>query len=155
MAAWKKWVPRSWRQYAWRHAAAEEEIVVAGNRMHIPARERSTLYINDEYEPEVVAKLRELLKPGMTFCDVGANMGVLTLLAARLVGPAGRVFSFEPFPQNAAVVRHNVALNGFANVTVVEAGVAEAKRRGPASTSRSGTARTASPNRREPPPTRR
>ena len=125
LAALKKWIPGSWRRYAWRHASAEEEIVVAGNRMRIPASERSTSYINDEYEPEVVATLRTLLRPGMTFCDVGANMGVITLLAARLVGPTGRVFAFEPMPDNARVVRENVALNGFQNVTIVEAGIAE------------------------------
>jgi FkbM family methyltransferase len=81
--------------------------------------------ITDEYEPEVRAKLKELLKPGMTFCDVGANLGVITLFAARLVGPEGRVFSFEPFPENAAVLRKNIELNRFANVTVVEQAVSD------------------------------
>ena len=121
----KHLVPQAWRQKAWNAAVAQEEFMVAGSRMRIPAKERSTIYLSDEYEPEVVAKLKELLRPGMTFCDVGANMGVLTLLAARLVGPTGRVFAFEPFPQNAAVVRENVALNGLQNVTVVEAAVSE------------------------------
>ncbi len=125
VAALKEWIPGSWRRYAWRHAAAEEELVVAGNRMRIPASGRNTLYVNDEYEPEVVAAIRRLLRPGMTFCDVGANLGVITLLAARLVGPTGRVFAFEPMPDNARVLRENIALNGFQNVTVVEAGVAE------------------------------
>jgi FkbM family methyltransferase len=125
VAALKKWLPASWRSYAWRRASSVDEIVVAGNRMRIPASERNTAYINDDYEPEVLATLRRLLRPGMTFCDVGANMGVITLLAARLVGPTGRVFAFEPMPENARVVRENVALNGFQNVTLIEAGIAE------------------------------
>lgn len=125
LAALKHWVPKSWRGYAWRRASAVDEIVVAGNRMRIPVSERNAAYLSDEYEPEVLATLRSLLRPGMTFCDVGANMGVITLLAARLVGPTGRVFAFEPMPDNARVVRENVALNGFQNVTLIEAGIAE------------------------------
>ncbi|MFQ5491339.1 MAG: FkbM family methyltransferase [Phycisphaerae bacterium] len=38
----------------------------------------------------------DTLKPGMTVLDVGANIGELTLLFARFVGPAGRVHAFEP-----------------------------------------------------------
>lgn len=125
VGALKKWIPGWWRRYAWRVVSAEEEIVVAGNRMRIPAADRNSSYIKDEYEPEVVSKLRELLRPGMIFCDVGANFGLLTLLAARLVGPAGRVFAFEPLPENARIIRQNIALNGFKNVTLIEAGVAE------------------------------
>jgi len=42
--------------------------------------------------------LLEQLKPGMTFYDLGANFGCYSLLAARLVGSGGAVFSFEPDP---------------------------------------------------------
>ncbi|RYD85056.1 MAG: FkbM family methyltransferase [Verrucomicrobiaceae bacterium] len=121
----KHLIPEHMKQWAWRMAVDQDEFVIAGNRMRIPVGDRNAIYLSDEYEPEITAKLQQLLKPGMTFCDVGANMGVLTLFAARLVGPTGRVFAFEPFPKNAAVVRENVALNGFTNVTVVEAAVSE------------------------------
>ena len=50
------------------------------------------------YEIEIVALLRELLRPGDTFVDVGANIGYLSCVAAGLVGPSGRVISFEPAP---------------------------------------------------------
>jgi FkbM family methyltransferase len=48
--------------------------------------------------------IRELVRPGMTCLDVGANVGVYTSLLARLVGPAGRVFAFEPSPENHALL---------------------------------------------------
>src|SRR5437588_777391 len=53
----------------------------------------------DGPEPHVQSAVCELLKPGATFCDVGANLGFFSLLAARLVGPYGRVYAFEPDPQ--------------------------------------------------------
>jgi len=59
----------------------------------------------------------------MVFYDLGANIGLFTLLAARLVGKEGRVISFEPDPVVAARLRRNVERNQFTNVTVVEAGV--------------------------------
>jgi len=62
-------------------------------------------------EPGVQQALAELLEPGMTFYDVGANMGFFSLIAWRRVGPHGRVRSFEPLPESARTLRHNVALN--------------------------------------------
>ena len=66
---------------------------------------------------------RSALRPGMVFYDLGANLGLFTLLAARLVTATGKVFSFEPDPKNAADLRRNIQRNGFSNVTVVESGV--------------------------------
>jgi FkbM family methyltransferase len=75
------------------------------------------------YEPAETALFVETVGPGMTVVDIGANIGIYTLLAARSVGPSGRVIAFEPHPRTAALLRENVALNGFANVTVEEAAV--------------------------------
>jgi len=64
--------------------------------------------------------LRRLLKPGDVFVDAGANMGLFTVIAARLVGPAGRVYAFEMMADTAASLRRNVDLNGATNVVVIE-----------------------------------
>jgi FkbM family methyltransferase len=50
------------------------------------------------FEPEETRWVAEYLKPGMTFVDVGANMGYFSLLAASRVGTGGRVIAFEPSP---------------------------------------------------------
>jgi len=63
------------------------------------------------------------LRPGGVFYDLGAHIGFFSLLAARLVGPTGRVVAFEPSPSNAAQLERNIDLNGFTNVTLVEAAV--------------------------------
>ena len=80
-------------------------------------------YLRGEAEQAVQATLAERLRPGMIFYDLGANLGLFTLLAARLVTAAGKVFSFEPDPINASNLRRNIQRNGFTNVTVVESGI--------------------------------
>jgi len=80
-------------------------------------------YLHGEVEPVIQEVLADRLKPGMVFYDLGANIGFFSLLAARLVGATGKVFSFEPDPENARRLRRNIERNGFANATVVEAGI--------------------------------
>jgi FkbM family methyltransferase len=65
------------------------------------------------------------VKRGSTAYDLGANHGIHTLLMARLVGSTGRVYAFEPVPENVRQLRESIALNNFSNVVVIEAAVAE------------------------------
>lgn len=60
--------------------------------------------------------LAAIVRPGMTVLDVGGNLGLYTLLLARLVGPAGKVITFEPDPDVFALLRQNLDLNHCANV---------------------------------------
>jgi FkbM family methyltransferase len=80
-------------------------------------------YLRGDAEARVQKIVEERLHPGMVFYDLGANIGLFSLLAARRVYPSGRVFSFEPDPGAAARLRRNVAKNCFPHVEVVEAGV--------------------------------
>jgi FkbM family methyltransferase len=73
--------------------------------------------LQGEAEPQVQQALAVCVQPGMVFYDLGANIGLLSLLAARLVGRDGRVFAFEPDPINFQRLRLNAARNGFLNVT--------------------------------------
>jgi FkbM family methyltransferase len=68
--------------------------------------------------------LKRELAPGMTFFDIGANVGFVTLVAASLVGPSGRVVAFEPVPGNVAAIRENLALNGIDWVELRQTAVA-------------------------------
>jgi FkbM family methyltransferase len=76
------------------------------------------VYVIGSPEPDVEIALSALLCPGLTFYDVGANVGYYTLIAARLVGATGRVVAFEPAPRNLAKLRRNLELNHFSNVSV-------------------------------------
>ena len=68
------------------------------------------------YEKDLTHVLIECLEPGMTFIDIGAHYGYFTLLAAKIVGEAGAVHSFEPTLETYRLLIENVA--GRTNVTV-------------------------------------
>ncbi len=76
------------------------------------------------YEPEQTALFVRHVQRGGTFLDVGAHVGFYTLLASRLVGPAGRVWAFEPDPTNARFLRDHVRINDAGHVHVEQAAVA-------------------------------
>src|SRR5688572_25806156 len=63
------------------------------------------------YERDTERVIRKILRAGMHFVDVGANIGYFTVLAAKLVGPAGRVDAFEPDPINRARLMKHVEQN--------------------------------------------
>lgn len=74
--------------------------------------------LREPWEPLCSEVFASLLRPGMRVYDIGANIGHYTLIAARAVGPGGRVDAFEPFPAHCADLAANVALNGLDNVTI-------------------------------------
>src|SRR5579862_9877674 len=59
-----------------------------------------------------------LIKPGMSVLDIGAHAGLYTLIASKLVGPAGRVMAFEPSQRERARLMKHLAINRRGNVTV-------------------------------------
>jgi FkbM family methyltransferase len=64
--------------------------------------------------------IQKILRPGMTFIDIGANQGFYTILGARSVMPGGIVYAFEPAPPEARKLRANLRLNGAKQVVVEE-----------------------------------
>jgi FkbM family methyltransferase len=71
------------------------------------------------YEPEWQEVFAKEIRPGATVYDVGANVGFHTLLIADIVGPNGRIFSFEPFPENINYLERHVKINKLNNVEIV------------------------------------
>ncbi len=66
--------------------------------------------------------LKKVLRRGDVYVDCGAGVGYLSLHAAGLVGPEGRVHAFEPMPPTAERLRENVRLNDVANIEVTASG---------------------------------
>jgi FkbM family methyltransferase len=62
------------------------------------------------YDLTVAETLARTADPGETAIDAGANVGLMSSLLARTVGPEGRVVSFEPHPLIFDILTRNVAL---------------------------------------------
>jgi FkbM family methyltransferase len=77
------------------------------------------------WEPEETRLLMSLLKPGQTFVDVGANIGYFTVLGSALVGPGGRVFAFEPDPDNFRLLVKNCEANKLGNAQLEEVALSD------------------------------
>ena len=70
----------------------------------------------ESYEPELRQAIATHTRPGMIAYDLGANVGVFSLLFARLVGPQGAVYAFEPEPNNYACLAATIQRNGLTHV---------------------------------------
>lgn len=79
------------------------------NIKNIYGIERSILL--DTYEPDLIKTIRQNVKPNMIAFDVGANVGPISFLLADIVGPGGRVFSFEPGKNIFNRFLDNIAIN--------------------------------------------
>jgi len=71
------------------------------------------------YEPGVTSVIQRALKPGMTFVDIGANIGYFSVMASKIVGDQGRVIGVEPYAYNIKMLQKNISLNGCLNVEVL------------------------------------
>lgn len=70
-----------------------------------------SIYLLGAFEPRTVRTYARFVRPGATVLDIGANIGAHTLPLARLVGPAGRVFAFEPTDFAFSKLEANMGLN--------------------------------------------
>lgn len=81
-----------------------------GQRMALDLQSEKDYWLG-VYEPQLQSALKDLARPGDVIYDLGANIGYITLLAAKLVGAQGRVHAFEALPDNQTRLRQNIALN--------------------------------------------
>ena len=102
-----------------------------GDFIHVPAEMDVTVLERLTYKPAPEPIIAKVCPPGGTVMDVGANLGDWTLPMAKAVGPAGRVFAFEPIPFVAESVRKTLRINGFSNAAVVETALSDSQGEAP------------------------
>jgi FkbM family methyltransferase len=78
-----------------------------------------------EWGESEVNLLAQLLRPDDIVIDAGANIGTHTIAFARIVGPRGRVYAFEPQPRIHQILTANVVLNGLSHVTPINSGLSD------------------------------
>jgi FkbM family methyltransferase len=94
-----------------------------GQDMFIPSPRRNVLgrriYLHGIWEEVVTRVLIEEIHQGMTVLDIGAHVGYYTLLMAKRVGKAGKVFAFEPQSEVRNYLEQNVQRNGYSQVAIL------------------------------------
>ena len=99
--------------------------ILRGMRMTLDLQTEKDYWLGT-YEPDLQEAAQQFIQPGMTVYDVGANIGYISLIAARLTGDSGRVYSFEALPKNIERLKGNVQLNHLeGRVRVIHAAVTD------------------------------
>jgi FkbM family methyltransferase len=84
-------------------------------RLHFDS-ELARLVYCDDFETRERRFVSAFLRPGDVFVDIGANIGLFSLIAANRVGDSGMVYAFEPARKTFHRLHENVKLNNFCNV---------------------------------------
>jgi FkbM family methyltransferase len=79
--------------------------------------ERS-LHETGTYEKGVLSFMEDYLESGDVFVDIGANIGLMSIFAAKCVGPQGHVHAFEALPKTAFLLHDNMMINECRNITI-------------------------------------
>jgi FkbM family methyltransferase len=93
-----------------------------------PSLSAITTYVlleQEQWFEKEIDFLRHFLKPGMTAIDIGANLGVYSLPMARLIGPGGRVFSYEPGLEARSLLEQSRDRNGLGNLDIIGAALSD------------------------------
>ena len=96
---------------------------VQGHKMFLDSKDSLGVSIRGIYNPLTTNLFRKEINKGEVVLDIGAHIGYFTLIAANLVGEEGKVFAFEPAPDNFALLKKNVEFNGYENVVPIEKAV--------------------------------
>jgi len=103
-------------------------IDVQGSKMYLDrAYEKASCctLVMDLYEPLMTDIFKKSLKRGDIVVDVGAYIGYYSLLASRIIGSEGKVYAFEPEPQNWSLLNKNIELNGYNNILPLQKAVSK------------------------------
>jgi len=91
-------------------------------QMYLDDLDSLKLGVNGIYEPQETLLIQELVKPDWTCIDIGANIGYFTLIMAK---QCKYVYAFEPELNNFNLLKMNIELNKFGDVTIYREAVGD------------------------------
>jgi len=109
-----------------REITCKKSIIIDGFKMFLNKDDPLRLSLLGGFEKDERGVFAKLIKEGDIVLDVGANIGFQSLLFSRLVGEKGMVYTFEPFPENFALLKKNVETNNIKNVKLAQKAVSDA-----------------------------
>lgn len=83
------------------------------------------IFFHGQYEPTEFHYVNDVLKPGMIFIDIGANIGLYSIFASKKVGRSGKVIAIEPSRREYNKLHRNVVINRANNVYTVKRAVSD------------------------------
>ena len=102
---------------------------LAGMRMCLNMKSEKDYWLGT-YETKLQSTIHQMVQPGMVAYDVGANIGYITLILAKIVGTTGHVFAFEALEGNLDRLHENLKLNDLqSRVEVVSNAIVDTKRK--------------------------
>ncbi len=105
------------RRFLTRVERAQVKVCGAPFRLDVMRRSVSrSVFLGGRWHSQVVAMLREHVKPGMTAVDIGANVGFMAVHMADRAGPDGTVLAFEPEPRNFSILSVNARHARYRNI---------------------------------------
>ena len=107
------------------------ELGVVWSLSNFPDIMTRTMLIRGTYQDDVICALGSLVHANDVVFDVGAHHGLMSIMASRLVGPAGKVIAFEPNPASRETMATHLKLNGVANVSIEPVGLIDREARLP------------------------
>ncbi len=122
---WPLGAIRDWLSGAVRTYNKPNSVIFRGHTIFLDPNDNLELSVwgNRHGASREIELMEQLLHKGDTAVDVGANIGLMTVFMAKAVGTTGRVFAFEPGPENMSLLQQNIAVNHYNNVTVTPAAV--------------------------------
>ncbi|WP_448243326.1 FkbM family methyltransferase [Pseudoxanthomonas mexicana] len=121
--------PRSLARRLYRHAKGIERIENFDSDLSmdlsLSEHMQRRIFWMGYYSEDVIRVIKQRLRPGMTFVDIGANIGEVSLVAAKIVGPQGHVLAFEPVDTLADRLQEHTNRNGLQHVRVVRMGLSD------------------------------
>lgn len=123
---WVWYVEKLWqlRKIFWKSDPIEVK-VGADSIFMLPEGHIAEMIWKHSFEQGERKFVEKYLKPGMCVLNIGANAGLYTLIAAKIVGSNGVVHAFEPATLNFNRLKRNVQLNGLTNVIVNQMAVSD------------------------------
>jgi FkbM family methyltransferase len=111
---------RGSRRFRWRERLLEDVVTTLDGRdFHFRCASDTDVWRARSLstkEAGTIEWIRNSVQAGEVFCDIGANIGLYSLVAAARVGSSGKVFSFEPHAENFVSLMRNIAANRFGDV---------------------------------------
>jgi len=80
---------------------------------------RALIYYGNRFDHDEMNFIEQYLRPGDSFLDVGANVGLYSMFAATLIGPTGHIDAIEAVPRTARLLEENIRRNGLEQVVTI------------------------------------